>query len=91
MRHNDGTVGDLVATVTTGIVSAVRPFDVAGETFSVLQTDAAISPGNNGGPILLEDGRVVGISDFESMIGPGLNFGIHVAAHRDRIRGLLDR
>ena len=78
VRHDDGTVGDLVATVTTGIVSAVRP-------------DAAISPGNSGGPIILEDGRVVGISDFESMIGPGLNFGIHVAAHRDRIRGLLDR
>ena len=84
-------VGDVLATLTTGIVSAVRPIDIAGETFSVLQTDAEISPGNSGGPIILEDGRVVGISDFEITIGPGLNFGIHVAAHRDRIRGLLDQ
>ena len=80
---------DVSATVTTGIVSAIQTLDVLGEAFSVVQTDADINPGNSGGPIITEDGRVIGISDFGVTVGEGLNFGIDVAGHRDRIRGLL--
>ncbi len=47
-------------TVTRGIVSAVRK---AGEIapIDLIQTDAAISAGNSGGPLLDRDGRLVGI------------------------------
>ena len=78
---------ETVATLTTGIVSAIQTED----EFSFLQTDAAINPGNSGGPLILEDGRVVGISDFKfvGLAVEGQNFGIDVPAHRERIRDLL--
>ena len=74
------------ATLTEGIVSAIQTEG----GFSFVQTDAALNPGNSGGPLILEDGRVVGISDFAFLGTEGLNFAIDVAAHRDCIRGLLD-
>lgn len=51
---------ELHSTVTTGIVSAVRRDKRSGLEF--IQSDAAISPGNSGGPLLDENGNVIGIS-----------------------------
>lgn len=48
------------SSVTTGIVSAVRRDIRSGLEF--IQADAAISPGNSGGPLLDEYGNVIGIS-----------------------------
>ncbi len=82
-------------TVSAGIVSATQIDEVDGEEFSVLQTDAALNPGNSGGPVILADGRVIGISDFIIILSgsdaEGLNFAIDVVADRDRIRALLAR
>ena len=79
---------DTSATVTRGIISAIRVED----GFSNIQLDLFIAPGSSGGPIVLPDGRVVGISDFAVfMQGYALNFGINVTAHRDRIRTLLQQ
>lgn len=55
----------LQSTVTTGIISAMR-LDPSGLTF--IQSDAAISGGNSGGPMLDENGNVIGIS-VSSYIG----------------------
>ncbi len=47
-------------TVTRGIVSAHRkPGEVA--RTAMIQTDAAISPGNSGGPLLNRHGDLVGL------------------------------
>ncbi len=51
------------ATVTRGIVSAVRY--VAEYLSQVIQTDAAINPGNSGGPMLSTMGEIVGINTFK--------------------------
>jgi len=48
-------------TLTAGIVSA-RKIMTGG--WSVIQTDAAITHGNSGGPVLDADGRVIGIATF---------------------------
>ena len=50
------------ATVTRGIVSAVR-YD-ASRAADVIQTDAAINPGNSGGPLLSVDGHILGIMTY---------------------------
>ena len=70
------------ATVTRGIVSAVR-FS-SGYDAEVIQTDAPINPGNSGGPLLSLDGNVMGINTFGYEETPGgrpvegLNFAISV-------------
>ena len=50
------------ATVTRGIVSAVR-YD-SRFLSDVIQTDAAINPGNSGGPMLSMSGQILGINTF---------------------------
>jgi len=46
--------GVLWWSVTEGIVSAVGP--------RLIQTDAALNPGNSGGPVVDEQGRIIGIA-----------------------------
>jgi S1-C subfamily serine protease len=50
-------------TVTSGIISGKdRPGDRMGRVKNLLQTDAAVNPGNSGGPLVDENGNVVGIN-----------------------------
>ena len=69
----------LDATVTKGIVSAKRIREKSGLTF--IQSDAAISRGNSGGPLLDDHGNVVGVSTSKIMeVGvEGLGFFIPIA------------
>ena len=68
-------------TITRGIVSAIRrPGEVA--PTEIIQTDAAISPGNSGGPLLDRHGRLVGVVVFK-LAGRGVEsvgFAIPVSA-----------
>jgi len=80
------------ATVTSGIVSAVR---YEGDTDRwVIQTDAALNPGNSGGPLFSSSGEVVGINTFklESTSGgrpvEGLGFAISEQTVRSQLRTL---
>ncbi len=64
-----GSPFGLDATVTTGIVSALkRPVNVGRDAqgnatiYPAIQTDAAINPGNSGGPLVDMFGHVVGIN-----------------------------
>ena len=50
------------ATVTKGIVSAVRYS--SSHKSEVIQTDAALNPGNSGGPMLSLSGDILGINTF---------------------------
>ena len=64
------------ATVTRGIVSAVR-YEPA-LLSQVIQTDAAINPGNSGGPMLSFSGKILGINTYgyDKSQTEGLNFAI---------------
>jgi len=68
----------LKSTVTAGIVSALRIDETTGLDF--IQSDAAISPGNSGGPLLDEDGNVIGISVLKivGQASEGLNMFIPI-------------
>ncbi len=74
-------LGTLQNTVTRGIVSGLR--ESGGAT--LVQTDAAVNPGNSGGPLLNRDGQVIGITTMGYPDRQGLNFA--VAA--DHAKGLL--
>ena len=68
----------LKSTITTGIVSALRYYEHTNLDF--IQADAAISPGNSGGPLLDEGGNVIGISviKFGGQNIEGLNLFIPI-------------
>lgn len=67
------------STVTTGIVSAFRSFGRPKLNF--IQSDAAVSEGNSGGPLLDEKGNVLGISvlKFGPKDSEALNLFIPIA------------
>jgi S1-C subfamily serine protease len=69
--------------VNTGRVTSLRKRK--GE-LELIQVDAALNPGNSGGPVLDEKGRVVGIVQA-GVRGSGVNFAIPV----DRLRRLLQK
>ena len=83
-------------TVTSGIVSAKQRQIQAPNGFSisdVIQTDAAVNPGNSGGPLLDSAGRVIGInSQIASTSGAndGVAFAVPIATAKDVADQLLD-
>jgi S1-C subfamily serine protease len=83
-------------TVTSGIVSAKQRQIQAPNGFSisdVIQTDAAVNPGNSGGPLLDASGRVIGInSQIASSSGgnDGVAFAVPIATAQDVVAQLLD-
>jgi len=60
-------LGTLGGTVTTGIISALsREVTVENIPMTLLQTDAAISPGNSGGGLFNTSGELIGIVNAKS-------------------------
>ncbi len=72
--------------VSAGVVSALgRSLAVGAGTSrlvdNVIQTDAALHPGNSGGALAVSDGRVVGINT--AVVGPGIGQGLGMAVPVD--------
>jgi len=90
----------LAGTVTAGVVSALgrsmpaRSRNAARLIEDVIQTDAALNPGNSGGALADSNGRVVGISTAVAGVGLGLAVPmnattgriIHTLVHDGRVR-----
>ncbi|MCL1856331.1 MAG: trypsin-like peptidase domain-containing protein [Kiritimatiellaeota bacterium] len=72
-----GAPWGLSRSISSGIISCTRRYlEEASEYTLWLQTDAAISPGNSGGPVVNQSGEVVGITARGALIGGNLGFAI---------------
>jgi putative serine protease PepD len=101
----------LDGSVTSGIVSAVnraitlsaeqRPFSQGEEPSPVavidaIQTDAAVNPGNSGGPLVNADGEVVGINTAIASLADGAsaqsgNIGLGFAIPIDEAKRIVEQ
>jgi S1-C subfamily serine protease len=96
LRTTPVTVGETVvavgypgggpATVTTGSVVGLVDGELLGEPSAVLRVDATIRQGNSGGPLLDEDGRVVGVV-FALEVGTGYGLAVPVTTLLERLEG----
>ncbi len=72
-------LGELGGTVTNGIISALdREIEIDGVTMNLLQTNAAVNPGNSGGGLFNMAGELIGIVNAKSSGSDveGLGFAI---------------
>ncbi len=78
------TLGEFSNTVSSGIISGLyrsvlAGSEATGETESLLdllQTDASISPGNSGGPLINLEGKAIGVNVAVSLEGENVGFAI---------------
>jgi len=82
----------LNGTMTRGIISAIR--SVRGQESvpieDAIQTDAAVNPGNSGGPLLNSRGEVIGITTMIASGGVEQSAGIGFAIPINTARAVLD-
>ena len=87
---------ELRGTLTDGIISAInRDIKVGGRTMSVLQTNAALNDGNSGGPLLNNQGQVIGINTMK-LAGTdneveGIGFAIPSSVVESVVNEILDK
>ena len=76
--------------VSEGIVSAVhRPGPNKIEAY--IQTDAALNPGNSGGPLINKKGEVIGINNFKVGSGENLGFALESNYLRKAVNEISQR
>ena len=85
-----GNPYNLDGTVTSGIISGIDRLIPAPSGYRIpdaLQTDAAVNPGNSGGPLMSLDGTVVGV--VNSKRGDNIAFGVSAPLTRRVVPQLI--
>lgn len=75
-------LGILENTVTNGIISGIRKR----EDYRLFQMDAAVSPGSSGGPVVNQQGQVIGVTVSKLTQGESLNFAVPICYARDLLQ-----
>ena len=87
-------LGSLGGTVTDGIISALnRDITINGETMNLLQTNAAVNPGNSGGGLFNKRGELIGIVNAKSSGTDveGLGFAVPVNTVKSVVEDLMSK
>ncbi|MBN1958292.1 MAG: trypsin-like peptidase domain-containing protein [Desulfuromonadales bacterium] len=80
-------------TASSGIVSALErviPLSTFSWMMPYIQTDAPISPGNSGGPLVNLCGEIIGINTLHLINGQNINFAIPVGLIEELVPQLID-
>jgi S1-C subfamily serine protease len=82
----------LSGTMTRGIISAIRSIrgPQGNPIEDAIQTDAAVNPGNSGGPLLNSKGEVIGITTLIANNGADQSSGIGFAIPINTAKAVLD-
>ncbi|MFH1787323.1 MAG: trypsin-like peptidase domain-containing protein [archaeon] len=76
--------------ISEGIVSAVNRPGI-NEIKAYIQTDAALNPGNSGGPLINKQGKVIGINNFKVGGGESLGFALESNYIREVINDISQK
>jgi len=87
---------ELRGTMTDGIISAIdRDVDMDGTQMTLIQTTAALNPGNSGGALINDRGQVVGITNMKMMSSfntiEGLGFAIPTTTAKTVVDQIIDQ
>lgn len=81
-------------TITTGVISRITHMDFGDVDTDVIQTDAVINHGNSGGPMITEEGYVIGLNTYGFSDGQASGSTIYAAVQIDyvisRLNDLID-
>ena len=87
---------ELQRTVTSGIISGtnrtIRLEDENKKTYmeSLIQTDATINQGNSGGPLINQNGEIIGITTIKIEDAEGIGFAIPINIVKPIIQKLIE-
>lgn len=87
-------LGEYAGTVTSGIISGLDRsvstssdwFGATSKTYeNVIQTDAAVNPGNSGGPLINSAGEVIGINFATTSGADNISFALPINKVKERV------
>ncbi|HLC87083.1 MAG TPA: trypsin-like peptidase domain-containing protein [Candidatus Nanoarchaeia archaeon] len=76
--------------VSEGIVSAIHRAGLGGLE-AYIQTDAALNPGNSGGPLINKEGKVIGINNFKVGAGENLGFALESNYIKEAVNNIAEK
>lgn len=80
-------------TATRGIISAMErvvPLSPFSWMMPFIQTDAAISPGNSGGPLVNRCGEIIGVNTLYAEMGQNINFATPIDLVRELVPQMIE-
>lgn len=77
--------------ISEGIISAIDRVGITNNLPYYFQTDAALNPGNSGGPLINTQGQVIGMNNFKISGGENIGFALEINPTKEKINKIVLR